>query len=131
MYSLIREEMGNKLLRKDFLKNGKDISIAESQERSSQTETLLLGKYIACVSKQTIDNPSASVNVHSRRSKPQPDKSVSFPACDGFGTSDCDGIYVSSCGHAVHQECLDLYLKSLKDRSFPFSSWSYEYLFFH
>ncbi|KAK8632266.1 hypothetical protein V6N13_072661 [Hibiscus sabdariffa] len=33
-------------------------------------------------------------------------------------TSDCDGIYLSSCGHAVHQGCLDRYLSSLKKAVF-------------
>ncbi|KAL7596480.1 hypothetical protein Lser_V15G31144 [Lactuca serriola] len=35
---------------------------------------------------------------------------------DGFGPSDCNGIYVTSCGHDVHQGCLDRYLHSLKER---------------
>ncbi|XP_039045643.1 E3 ubiquitin-protein ligase PRT6-like [Hibiscus syriacus] len=35
---------------------------------------------------------------------------------DEFGPLDCDGIYLSSCGHAVHQGCLDRYLSSLKER---------------
>ncbi|CAM8910449.1 unnamed protein product [Rhodiola kirilowii] len=29
-------------------------------------------------------------------------------------SGDCDGIFLSSCGHAVHQECLDRYLSSLR-----------------
>ncbi|PKI62077.1 hypothetical protein CRG98_017450 [Punica granatum] len=37
-------------------------------------------------------------------------------AFDGFGPVDCDGIYLSSCGHAVHHGCLDRYLSSLKER---------------
>ncbi|KAK8512296.1 hypothetical protein V6N12_032019 [Hibiscus sabdariffa] len=42
-------------------------------------------------------------------------KSTSQPLFyDGFGPLDCDGIYLSSCGHAVHQGCLDRYLSSLK-----------------
>lgn len=35
---------------------------------------------------------------------------------DGFHSTDCDGVYLSSCGHAVHQSCLERYLKSLKER---------------
>ncbi|CAH2074477.1 unnamed protein product, partial [Thlaspi arvense] len=35
----------------------------------------------------------------------------------GFHPTDCDGVYLSSCGHAVHQSCLERYLKSLKERS--------------
>uniref|UniRef100_A0A7N0RI32 E3 ubiquitin-protein ligase n=1 Tax=Kalanchoe fedtschenkoi TaxID=63787 RepID=A0A7N0RI32_KALFE len=33
-----------------------------------------------------------------------------------FGPIDCDGVFLSSCGHAVHQGCLDLYLSSLRER---------------
>ncbi|KAL0888784.1 hypothetical protein Bca101_012767 [Brassica carinata] len=36
---------------------------------------------------------------------------------DGFHPTDCDGVHLSSCGHAVHQICLERYLKSLKERS--------------
>ncbi|CAH8371211.1 unnamed protein product [Eruca vesicaria subsp. sativa] len=36
---------------------------------------------------------------------------------DGFHPTDCDGVYLSSCGHAVHQSCLERYLTSLKERS--------------
>ncbi|KAJ0244065.1 hypothetical protein HA466_0200230 [Hirschfeldia incana] len=36
---------------------------------------------------------------------------------DGFHPTDCDGIYLSSCGHAVHQSCLERYFKSLRERS--------------
>ncbi|KAJ0234924.1 E3 ubiquitin-protein ligase [Hirschfeldia incana] len=36
---------------------------------------------------------------------------------DGFHPADCDGVYLSSCGHAVHQSCLERYLSSLKERS--------------
>ncbi|KAF8048454.1 hypothetical protein N665_2507s0003 [Sinapis alba] len=35
---------------------------------------------------------------------------------DGFHPTDCDGVYLSSCGHAVHQSCLERYLKSLRER---------------
>ncbi|KAJ0235076.1 hypothetical protein HA466_0266960 [Hirschfeldia incana] len=39
---------------------------------------------------------------------------------DGFHPTDCDGVYLSSCGHAVHQSCLERYLKSLRERSGEF-----------
>ncbi|CAL5434533.1 unnamed protein product [Camellia sinensis] len=44
------------------------------------------------------------------------ESSSPLAAYDGFGPLDCDGIHVSSCGHAVHQACLDRYLSSLKER---------------
>ncbi|KAL1195669.1 E3 ubiquitin-protein ligase PRT6 [Cardamine amara subsp. amara] len=36
---------------------------------------------------------------------------------DGFHPTEFDGVYLSSCGHAVHQSCLERYLKSLRERS--------------
>ena len=42
-----------------------------------------------------------------------PTRSAKF---DRFGPTDCDGIHISSCGHAVHQHCHDLYLSSLRRR---------------
>lgn len=117
MYTLVREEMASKLLQKDFTEHGKDISIAGGiQERSSRIESLLLAKYIASISKETADDPSASVNSHSYSNNPQPDRSTSLPEYERFGPSDCDGIFLSSCGHAVHQGCLDRYLSSLRER---------------
>ncbi|CAL5331360.1 unnamed protein product [Camellia sinensis] len=44
------------------------------------------------------------------------ESSSPLAAYDGFGSLDCDGIHVSSCGHVVHQACLDRYLSSLKER---------------
>ncbi|KAI0498324.1 hypothetical protein KFK09_021565 [Dendrobium nobile] len=34
-----------------------------------------------------------------------------------FDPKDCDGIHISSCGHAVHQDCHERYLASLKQRN--------------
>lgn len=111
MYSLIKEAMHGKLL---HLNNSS--TAGSNQERSSQS--LLLGKYIASVFKEKADKMSASESAHSCSNKGQPDTRMVLPAYDGFGPSVCDGIYVSSCGHAVHQECLDRYLSSLKERYF-------------
>lgn len=122
MYTLIREEMGNKLLQIDSAEHGKDISVVGgNQEKSSRIESLFLGKYVASISKGLADNPSASVNSNSCSNKAQLDMSMSLREYKGFGPSDCDGIYLSSCGHAVHQGCLDRYLSSLRERCFQFS----------
>ncbi|CAN8237512.1 unnamed protein product [Cochlearia groenlandica] len=48
---------------------------------------------------------------------PEIQLSQSDISSDGFHPIDCDGVYLSSCGHAVHQSCHELYFKSLKDRS--------------
>lgn len=80
------------------------------------------GKYIASLSHEVVNDPSSSSsssseNVGSPSGKAQIGASVtSRLPYDGFGPSDCNGIYVISCGHAVHQGCLDRYLRSLKER---------------
>ncbi|KAG2284685.1 hypothetical protein Bca52824_055905 [Brassica carinata] len=35
-------------------------------------------------------------------------------SADGFHPADCDGVYLSSCGHAVHQSCLEAIFKLVK-----------------
>ncbi|KAJ0737868.1 putative carboxypeptidase U transcription factor interactor and regulator Znf-B family [Helianthus annuus] len=77
----------------------------------SSNESLLLGKYIASLSNEIVNITSPSETGRSRSNAMK--SSVTY---DGFGLSDCDGFYVSSCGHAVHQGCLDRYLRSLKER---------------
>lgn len=107
MYSLIQERMGNQ---------NRSIPV-DVQIINSHTESILLGKYLASVSKETVD-PSVSEKSRSHSKMPLSDKNTSLPTYDGFGPSNCDGIYLSSCGHAVHQGCLDRYLSSLKERYF-------------
>ncbi|KAH6824842.1 hypothetical protein C2S53_010917 [Perilla frutescens var. hirtella] len=86
-----------------------------SRERNGSAESLLLGKYIAALPKEPRDNPLASQNGSSSDSMKL--KSTIFrPRYDNFGPAGADGIYVSSCGHAVHQGCLDRYLSSLRER---------------
>ncbi|KAL2509527.1 E3 ubiquitin-protein ligase [Forsythia ovata] len=85
-----------------------------SLESSSNAESLLLGKYIATLSKQTLKNPSAPGNVHSPSDRARSESNRLHPEDDGFGPIGSDGICVSSCGHAVHQRCLDRYLSSLR-----------------
>ncbi|CAK9185301.1 unnamed protein product [Ilex paraguariensis] len=116
MYSLIRGEMHDTLSCSDFAKNNEKFSTAGGAPTSGDADSLFLGKYIAALSKEMLDNPSASESAHARGDKAQLESTVPLPAYDGFRPPDCDGIYVSSCGHAVHQGCLDRYLLSLKER---------------
>ncbi|KAL3531814.1 hypothetical protein ACH5RR_005335 [Cinchona calisaya] len=115
MYSLVQEAIHGKLLQKDFVKYDNKFSTAVGIQEKS-TPSLLLGKYIVSVSKETLDNPSASENAHSLSNKGQSDTNKVLPAYGGFGPADCNGIYLSSCGHTVHQGCLDRYLSSLRER---------------
>ncbi|XP_023771470.2 E3 ubiquitin-protein ligase PRT6 [Lactuca sativa] len=124
MYTLILDVMENNVGESDVLIDEVDFSIPGSSSYSSYdtNESLLLGKYIASLSHEVVNNPSSSSsssseNVGSPNGKPQIGASVtSRLPYDGFGPSDCNGIYVTSCGHAVHQGCLDRYLRSLKER---------------
>ncbi|EPS71158.1 hypothetical protein M569_03601, partial [Genlisea aurea] len=95
---------------------GKFRTDENSKKRSSCSELLLLGKYIASLPKEPLDTPSAS-NRSSRITKRiKSGSSPLHPEYDNLGTSGNDGINVSSCGHAVHQGCLDRYLASLRER---------------
>ncbi|KAF4388594.1 hypothetical protein G4B88_021505 [Cannabis sativa] len=115
MYLLIQREMQENMSSSRFVEYMK-LSTAvgsSSSERRKLVETMFLGKYVAAVSSEMAENPSASDNV---RTDKLPKEFMHLPACDGFGPTDCDGIVLSSCGHAVHQGCLDRYLHSLKER---------------
>ncbi|XP_074362573.1 E3 ubiquitin-protein ligase PRT6 isoform X3 [Apium graveolens] len=117
MYVLIRAAKHENLLHLDIVDNTESSAARDDvMTRNEEAKTLLLGKYIAAFSKESLDNPSPSSSATSHNEKPQSKSTMAPQAYDGFGPSDCDGIYLSSCGHAVHQACLDRYLSSLKDR---------------
>ncbi|KAJ9548058.1 hypothetical protein OSB04_020601 [Centaurea solstitialis] len=116
MHTLILNTMENNLMQPSVLREAEDISAAGCSSESGTNESLLLGKYIVSISDEILNNPSPSENAGSRSGKAQPGSVISRLPYDGFGPSDCNGIYVSSCGHAVHQACLDRYLRSLKER---------------
>ncbi|GER57266.1 E3 ubiquitin-protein ligase ubr1 [Striga asiatica] len=108
MYLLIRECQSSCSLRHEE----KCSTSGSSKESINCDESLLLGKYIASLP-EPVDSPSASQNGRSRRKS---ESSKISSGSDDFGPSGADGIYVSSCGHAVHQGCLDRYLSSLRER---------------
>lgn len=107
MFLSICKEMSSKAHGADFLRHDQGVSSGEDVKSYSQ-DPVLLGKYIAAL--KTELNPSQ--NGTSQRVE----SAGKVPSYDGFGPMDCDGIHVSSCGHAVHQGCLDRYLSSLKER---------------
>ncbi|XP_065854552.1 E3 ubiquitin-protein ligase PRT6 [Euphorbia lathyris] len=93
--------------------NNAVLSAAEGSKSCNGADSALLGKYIAAFSREMTEHPSSSENaVDVARTE----STSQIAACDRFGPADCDGVYLSSCGHAVHQECLDRYLSSLKER---------------
>nr|CAB3472205.1 unnamed protein product [Digitaria exilis] len=67
----------------------------------------VLGTYVSCLSAK--HHHSSLYDVASK-------SSASASTRNRFGPIHCDGIHISSCGHAVHQECHDRYLFSLKQR---------------
>lgn len=83
---------------------------------SGYPDSLLLGKYIAALPKEQLDNLSASQASQPRSDLMESKSSVLHSGCENLGPSGCDGIFVSSCGHAVHQGCLKHYLASLREK---------------
>ncbi|XP_059667816.1 E3 ubiquitin-protein ligase PRT6 [Cornus florida] len=117
MYLSIQERMHENLFHSNFVKEDENFSKPKGYPtKNADAEALLLARYIAALSKETIESPSASENSHTLNDEALPESSLPSLTYDGFGPSDCDGIHISSCGHAVHQGCLDRYLSSLKER---------------
>ncbi|KAJ6331665.1 hypothetical protein OIU76_010117 [Salix suchowensis] len=113
MYFSMRKEMHDNMhVSNSGLQTGK-FTAAEGGE-SSSPESVLLAKYIAALSREITEHPSSSESAPN--DELQADFSSQSLTYDGFGPADCDGVHLSSCGHAVHQECHDRYLSSLKER---------------
>ncbi|ONM30037.1 E3 ubiquitin-protein ligase PRT6 [Zea mays] len=85
--------------------NTSNITIDTKRTRSPKRS--VLGTYVSCLSSK--HRHSSLYDVASK-------SSASVTTRNRFGPVDCDGIHISSCGHAVHQECHDRYLFSLKQR---------------
>ncbi|KAK1563726.1 hypothetical protein Q3G72_031804 [Acer saccharum] len=115
IYSSVLKEMHVNMSCANFMEEDEGHSAAEGSLKGNRdAESVLLGKYIAALTREMRENPSASDI--SRDDKSVAESTLQPPVYDVFGPVDCDGIYVSSCGHAVHQGCLDRYLSSLKER---------------
>ncbi|KAK7373743.1 hypothetical protein VNO80_07159 [Phaseolus coccineus] len=115
MYFSIHEEM--RLPLSSTLMNMDD-RVSTSGENSNvivDTGSVLLGKYTADLVLEMSEISSVSEITSNETASVE--STSQHPAYDGFGTTDCDGVHVSSCGHAVHQGCLDRYLSSLRERS--------------
>ncbi|KAL6847903.1 hypothetical protein ACP4OV_022031 [Aristida adscensionis] len=76
-----------------------------SSKKIRSPKRSVLGTYVSCLPKHR----HSLYDVGSRAS-------ASVITRNRFGPIECDGIHISSCGHAVHQECHDRYLFSLKQR---------------
>lgn len=110
----IRKEMCDTSLSSSLKKDDGSSASGGSPVSSRDADCHRPGKYIASLSSKTSEN---SLGFENRNGDRELTESVSMPfVCDGLGMLDCDGIHLSSCGHAVHQDCLDSYLSSLKER---------------
>ncbi|GLT79208.1 hypothetical protein SLA2020_507030 [Shorea laevis] len=110
MYEPIRKGMHDGMLITNIEKDEKYSAAESCQESSYDTESIMAGKYITSIPEVKMESPS-SLETHCDR-----ESTSKLPVYDGFSPVDCDGIYLSSCGHAVHEGCLDRYLSSLKER---------------
>ncbi|CAA6654977.1 unnamed protein product [Spirodela intermedia] len=101
----------------DFLKDVDkflDSVAAKGLKDISEREPTVVGEAIASLQapeQSIVPRPAASSLMDA--SSKLPSKNVKF---ERFGPINCDGIHISSCGHAVHRECHDRYLFSLKQR---------------
>ncbi|CAO2174612.1 unnamed protein product [Urochloa humidicola] len=82
-------------------------NITVDSKKTRSPKRSVLGTYVSCLSAK--HRHSALYDVASK-------SSASVSTRNRFGPTHCDGIHISSCGHAVHQECHDRYLFSLKQR---------------
>ncbi|XP_056172490.1 E3 ubiquitin-protein ligase PRT6 isoform X3 [Syzygium oleosum] len=115
MYRMVRRGVHNNAHLLESVEGDKNISTSQEVAGDFEDdETVLLAKYIACLSGDRAKDPSASEHLHIDETSVENAKQGL--AYDGFGPDDCDGIFLSSCGHAVHQGCLERYLSSLKER---------------
>ncbi|KAL5973314.1 hypothetical protein ACLOJK_029964 [Asimina triloba] len=95
--------------RKSIISDSKSLAI------NRDSESMVLQEYIvALASEGSKVFPSGSGFSHNENIPQR--SAVQIGAFDGFGPIDCDGIHVSSCGHAMHPECRGHYLSSLRDR---------------
>lgn len=115
MYKAIRKEMSDNILLSGSGVKNAEFSADEGYIRGSKgSDSVLLGKYIAAFSRERTEHPSSSEDTLDDIARVDSTSQVSTSY--GLGPADCDGVYLSSCGHAVHQGCLDRYLSSLKER---------------
>lgn len=82
-------------------------NITFDSKKTRSPKRSVLGTYVSCLSAK--HRHSSLYDVASK-------SSASASTRNRFGPIHCDGIHISSCGHAVHQECHDRYLFSLKQR---------------
>ncbi|GAB2230146.1 hypothetical protein Drorol1_Dr00014403 [Drosera rotundifolia] len=89
-----------------------DQEASTNQYSRKDSNSFMLGRYLATLAREF----TQSVSVSDRDASQSLEPSLEIPSYDKFGPIGCDGVHLSSCGHSVHQVCLDRYLSSLKER---------------
>lgn len=125
MYFSIYDEM--RLPLSSILMNMDDraSTAGENSNIVIDTGSVLLGKYTADLVLEMSETSSMS-GITSNESA-SVESTSQHSTYDEFGPMDCDGVHLSSCGHAVHQGCLDRYLSSLRERCVSFRLISISY----
>ncbi|XP_020580715.1 E3 ubiquitin-protein ligase PRT6 [Phalaenopsis equestris] len=77
----------------------------------------VLQEYVACLSRISSKQQSSSLYDILHHGNLSSKSKGTVARVIRFGPKDCDGIHISSCGHAVHQDCHERYLGSLKQRN--------------
>ncbi|CAL0328232.1 unnamed protein product [Lupinus luteus] len=115
MYFSIREEMRDLAMSSNMMNEDEKVPTTGGDTNTIiDTESVLLGKYTGDLVREMSESSSASEIACTENTYVE--STTQHPSYDGFGPTDCDGVHLSSCGHAVHQGCLDRYLSSLKER---------------
>ncbi|XP_058109668.1 E3 ubiquitin-protein ligase PRT6-like isoform X2 [Magnolia sinica] len=119
LYCAIQRGVNEMLQKSDALEDDQKCAVSHAEEGLMRKESSVLGEYVASLSGETPRHPPAPLApegdlLHGGNVLPK--SAIQTAVFDGFGPTSCDGIHVSSCGHAVHLECRDRYLSSLKQR---------------
>ncbi|KAK1298843.1 hypothetical protein QJS10_CPB14g00607 [Acorus calamus] len=88
---------------------------AEDSYRKSSEVCLFLEEYFG-LENENPNNPKVSTSDAVFKNKLLRCKSSEAPSAsvDRYCLKDCDGIHISTCGHVVHQECHNSYLKTMR-----------------
>lgn len=101
------------------LQSGLKLSDMDHGHASTNNGTVKVDVFGECamsMSQELGKFPTASINCSAQSSRRFSINYLQDGPPNRFGPTDCDGIYISSCGHAVHQKCRDRYLSSLRQR---------------
>ncbi|KAM0953533.1 putative carboxypeptidase U transcription factor interactor and regulator Znf-B family [Dioscorea sansibarensis] len=90
---------------------------SEVMDKGKSAEFSLVGEYLSSLSRWASKQHQSSVYNLQGRSNTLSNSPIPANVHNGVGSGEFDGIYISSCGHVVHQECHERYLLSLKQRS--------------